>query len=114
MVERAVSYSDTTDGWDPFATDTLDVKLEESHARSRFDGVSSTTLQLGVPKTDGDNSPAAQDAVKLYKAGVAMMKISDSTGLSTKQIRKALKVAGVKRSRRKKVESADKKVLTVD
>ena len=114
MVEKAASYADVVDGWDPFATDPLEVKLEESRARAQFDGVSSATLQLGVPRTAGDNSPAAQDAVRLYKSGLTMMKISDSTGLSTKQIRKALKVAGVRRSRRKKVESADKKVLTVD
>jgi len=111
MVERAVSYSDTDDGWDPFDRSRLDTKLDESQARSRFDGVSSATIALGVPKTAGDNSPAAQDAVKLYKAGVAMMKISDSTGLSTKQIRKALRVAGVERRKRKKVDSVDKKVL---
>jgi DNA-binding phage protein len=114
MVEKSVSYSESDGGWDPFASDPLEKKIDESQARSRFDGVSSTTIDLGVAKTKGDNGPAEQDAVKLYKSGLGMMKISDSTGLSTKQIRKALRVAGVERRKRKKVDTIPEKVVVIE
>jgi len=100
MVEKAVSVSGDV-GWDPFGQDTLEAKLDESEARSQFDGVSAETVSLGISHTQGDNTPVERDAVRLYKTGLTMGAVSKNTGLSMYQIRKALKRAGVKTARKK-------------
>ena len=105
MVEKAVNCAGDA-GWDPFAPHPLEKGLEVSAAKSEFAGVASATIALGVSSLAGDLSPAERDSVELYKSGLNLTQVSDRTGLSLKQIRKAMKVCGVKRRRRKKVESA--------
>jgi hypothetical protein len=100
MVEKAVCVSGEQ-GWDPFGPDPLEAKLDEAQARSQFDGVSATTVSLGLSHMEGDNTPIERDAVRLYKSGLTMGGVVKKTGLSIYQVRKALKRAGVKRARKK-------------
>ena len=82
MVEKASSFS-TDSTWDPFAPDALDEKLDISAAKAEF-----------------ESSASLDASVELYKAGLSYKEIIDKTGLSRRQVEKAIKKAGVRRRRK--------------
>tara|TARA_Y100001970_G_scaffold35705_1_gene44125 strand:+ start:1223 stop:1711 length:489 start_codon:yes stop_codon:yes gene_type:complete len=82
MVEKSSTFS-TDSSWDPFAPDVLDKQLDVSAARAEFDASASTDA-----------------AVELYKAGLSYNDIIDKTGLSRRQVEKAVKKSGIRRKRK--------------
>ena len=82
MVEKSNAFS-TDSSWDPFAPDVLDAQLDASAAKGEFEA-----------------SASLDTSVELYKAGLSYKEIIDKTGLSRRQVEKAIKKAGVRRRRK--------------
>ena len=82
MVEKSSAFS-TDSSWDPFAPDVLDSQLDVSAAKAEF-----------------ESSASIDASVELYKAGLSYKEIIDKTGLSRRQVEKAIKKAGVRRRRK--------------
>tara|TARA_R110002051_G_scaffold268549_3_gene328595 strand:+ start:468 stop:956 length:489 start_codon:yes stop_codon:yes gene_type:complete len=82
MVEKSNAFS-TDSSWDPFAPDVLDEQLDTTAAKAEF-----------------ESSASLDASVELYKAGLSYNDIIDKTGLSRRQVEKAVKKAGVRRRRK--------------
>ena len=82
MVEKSNAFA-TDSVWDPFAPDVLDKQLDATAAKAEF-----------------QSSASLDAAVELYKAGLSYNNIIDKTGLSRRQVEKAVRKAGVRRRRK--------------